>query len=79
METEQGKKRKKRCVCKCVLLFLTILLLSVCVQGCDRTDEKAKVEVSGEIPKSEQAILLAEAETAAKDLSLIHISEPTRH
>lgn len=49
METGQGKKRKKRCVCKCVLLFLTILLLAVCAQGCDRTDEKAKVEVSGEI------------------------------
>ncbi len=58
METEQGKKRKKWCVCKCVLLFLTILLLAVCAQGCDRTDEKAKVEVSGEITKSEQEILL---------------------
>ena len=76
METGQGKERKKRCVCKCVLLFLTILLLSACVQGCDRTDEKAKVEVSGEIPKSEQAILLAEAETAAKDYQKIYKEKP---
>ena len=76
METGQGKERKKRCVCKCVLLFLTILLLSACVQGCDRTDEKAKVEVSGEIPKSEQEILLAEAETAAKDYQKIYKEKP---
>ena len=76
METEQGKKRKKRCVCKCVLLFLTILLLAVCAQGCDRTDEKAKVEVSGEITKSEQEILLAEAETAAKDYQKIYKEKP---
>ena len=63
------------CVQVCCTVFDNTSL-SVCVQGCDRTDEKAKVEVSGEITKSEQEILLAEAETAAKDYQKIYKEKP---